>query len=1543
MVTTIYQAEDANFLGALFFTGREATGTGYVDYQNFTGDFIEWTVNVPTADNYDLSWQYANGSSNRPLGFAVNGITKVASLNFNTTNNWAIWGFVNQSVVLNAGINTIRLTANGSSGANFDYLSVSSSASLTPTVIIADTTVTEGENSFLVFDVTLSTASTAPITLRLGATDGTATGGLIANFATDVSGNLDYAKQEFEVSSDGGTTWQTAVNGTDITFTIGQTALKVRLKVNDDTAVEGTIPEAMTLAVASVLSGIVESTSSGIGSIIDNDVSGFVNTYQAENANFVGPLVFSGRGAEGAGYVDYQNITGDFIEWTVTVPTTTTYNLSWRYANGDSNRPLQLAVNGTTQVASLNFGVTGAWDIWGLVNQSMILNAGTNTIRLTAIGSSGANFDYLTVASAPRIVTISNAIATEGTNSFLVFDITLSTASNTPITLNLAATDGTATGGLRANFATDLSGNLDYVNQEFEVSRDNGATWEAVFNGYLTFVVNQTALKVRLAVNDDKAVEGFTPETMTLSVSSVLSGTVNDITDRGVGLIVDNDNDSAPGAPISLLPYNVFRITGNRTFNFNGTDGGLVDVNGDLLGFTMVDPTPNLNRPIPPSGVIGYLPQQLDVDPINGVLKLTTTSGIQYLNNNSLDNALGIGLNLPSKTVILQTTLLNLPTPVGGSAQAGLWFGKGDGGVGSSQDNYIKLIIISNTPGNYLLQALLEQNGVEIATQNIDIPDNLTSVALSLAINPVNKTVMAQYSLEGGTQQTLITFNDVPNEWFSFDQAGINPLIATRSFGGIFATNRNASSSEVFTFDNFSVTEENPLPPFIPSPISFDRWSIPINNATAMALGPDGRLYVATLLGTIHALTINYNNRTFTDQVINTIRTNEGGDRLTLGLAIDPDSTADNVILWVAHSSGSLNNGDLNSGTISRLSGTGFTQKNDVITGLPRSISNHATNNIKFGPDGRLYIFQGGNTGIGSANNNPNSEFGNRPEQVLSAAVVVADIPKWKANPNNFNGNVASPLGEFIDQFYARKTQELGRPYTDVQIYASGVRNPYSGVFHTNGSFYVPNNGLGSSQTVPPVPRLGSPTDRTKTTLLGDVALDNPGTQPDSLYRVTERSYYGHPNPYRDEAVFGNGSFQGLSPLSSYQSPFFNLGLNRSPNGIIEYTANNFFEQLKGDLLITNFSEGDDLTRLKLSANGLSVINSSSLVGGFAEPLPIEMGPNGSIFVGEFNGGKVTILDPLGIWRNDLPQVPQAILNAGSTTLNGALYMIGGKTHLNGTENHISNMYIYRPGDPITTNDDLWTSGLSLPGPAVENPAVVSLNDKVYVFGGSTSTFSGAVNNVAVFNPDADPDPTITTPTWSSLEPMLLARGGATAQVLNGNIYVIGGMDATGASVDTVQIYNPSTNSWSNGSSMQIRRDNLGSAVINDKLYVFGGKTRNTDGTTINQALNSMEIFDPLTGQWSFGTSMFTGRRNMSVGTLNNRIQVIGGEATSNALPSSQNEEYNPITQTWRSLPSMPTPVHGAAFGTIDNVIYMAAGGPFAGLSTTDSVQAFTL
>ena len=1111
----------------------------------------------------------------------------------------------------------------------------------------------------------------------------------------------------------------------------------------------------------------------------------FEQTFQAEDATLFGPVVFSGRGSEGTGYTDYQNATEDYIEWEIDVPQAGPYELSWRYANGSTNRPLQLTVNEVIEVASLDFNTTSGWTSWDLTAREVELHEGVNTIRLTAIGSSGANFDYMQVSQIPT--------------------------SGTP--------------------------------------------------------------------------------------------------------------------PISLLPATDIRVEGDTLFTFDGGDGGLSDGDTDEIGFTMVDPSSNPGNPNPTGGVVGYWTDKLNV--VDGVLQIAATNGIKYLDNNSQDNALGVGLNLPSADLKLQTTLVALPTAAGGFAQAGLWFGQATGGGDdTSEDNYIKLVVISPTPGDYQIEALMEQAGVVVKKMQIDILDDPTAVDLELFLDPDTLTASAFYSLSEGISQPLTTFDAVPEEWFSFDQAGIDPTIATRSFGGVFATSRNASTEQVFSFDDFSVTEETaPVDPIV-SAFPFSRWTLPVDQPTAMDVGPDGRLYVATLFGTIHAFDIDPQTRTFEEEIIATIPDSEGGNRLTLGLVVDPDSTPDDVILWVGHSNGSVDNGAVNSGKLSRLSGPGFTDKEDVVTGLPRAIANHATNNIDFGPDGRLYVWQGGNTGAGAANDQP-----------LSAALLAVDIPQWKANPANFHGDVASPLGEFIDEFYDRKAQQLGREFTEIQVYASGLRNTYDGVFHSNGHVYAPDNGLGVTGTVPPVPRLGNPSDRNVTTLFGENPIDNPGGQPDPLNRIVEGGYYGHPNPYRDEVVFKDGSVQGFDntdgdssndiPIGhpDYTTPILNLGNHKSANGIIEYTGNNFFGALKGDLLITNYSSGDDITRVQLSADGLTSTNSSSLAGDFTDPLPIAMNSNGTIFVGEFNGDGVTVMESLGVWRTDLPDAPELILDAGSAVLDHKLYMVGGKT----SSSHVNDVYVYDPGDPIDPNDDLWDSAPSLPGDAVENPAVEAFNGKIYSFGGSTEPFSGAVNTAFEFNP--------TTSVWTPLANMPTARGGANATVLNDKIYVLGGLGNDGASLNTVEIYDPLTGAWSTGSALQTRRDNPGAAVIDDLLYVFGGRTRNADGSTNNGALNTMEIYDLATEEWVFGASMPNGRRTMSVGTIDDRIQVIGGEGGSSL---SLNQEYNPGTGDWQTLPEIITPRHGAAFGTIDDVVYVAAGGSETGSSFTDVTEAFT-
>src|SRR5688500_19200895 len=72
---------------------------------------------------------------------------------------------------------------------------------------------------------------------------------------------------------------------------------------------------------------------------------------------------------------------------------------------------------------------------------------------------------------------------------------------------------------------------------------------------------------------------------------------------------------------------------------------------------------------------------------------------------------------------------------------------------------------------------------------------------------------------------------------------------------------------------------------------------------------------------------------------------------------------------------------------VSPLTGPNLSPR-DVITGLPRSVKDHFTNSIRWGPDGRLYIAQGANTGYGA----PTAGWGNRAEDPLSAAILAADV-----------------------------------------------------------------------------------------------------------------------------------------------------------------------------------------------------------------------------------------------------------------------------------------------------------------------------------------------------------------------------------------------------------------------------------------------------------------------------------------------------------------------------------------------------------------------
>jgi len=942
-----------------------------------------------------------------------------------------------------------------------------------------------------------------------------------------------------------------------------------------------------------------------------------------------------------------------------------------------------------------------------------------------------------------------------------------------------------------------------------------------------------------------------------------------------VSLTISNTDACAP------VICQQIRVGVPYLLEFDRDMGHVLDAAGLGTGFTYLMPSTNANL---------YTPANIHLDSAAGVLRLQTTAGIPYLANNNHTNVLGIGFAGPNQIARI-TTQLNHPAKGTAKAeQAGLWFGV-------NEDNYVKLVYESASP-QPLVEMAYEKAGTVAKTFTKTVGDiSSGKLQLELIANPGTGMVTASYTINSGTPVNLGTVAVDP-DLFSFDAAGIDPLIGTRSFTGVMATHRNATSPLTFEFEYFRIEA---VPQDASSaPVNFTRSSHPISYPTNMAWAPDGKLYVTEMLGTIHAITYDASLNVVSDTPITSL-IDSLGQRLTLGIAVHQDDAQDsnNYSLWLSSSSPSLDQGVANSSEITRLSGPGFATVEHIITGLPRAIANHALNSIHFGPDNRLYIAAGGNTGAG-APVNVATEFGDREEQPLTAALLVADV-----FATGFDGSCANNLNIY------------GPAPCDVVPYATGLRNSYDFTFHSNGELYATDNGLGVTGAFPhsPIPDCSGLSNPAPVSQGGN----NPGSQDDLLVRVLHGKYYGHPNPSRNECVFKDGHYQGVSPLPNYEPPMASPGRNASADGIIEYTSNRACGKLKGNLLISRYSLGDDILRVQLSPDGKTVIAQDTLINGFNDPLTVTE-HQGNLFVAELGSGQLTALkpQPLNCWL-DAQAMPLALQGAGSTTANGRLYSVGGLT----------NSGLLR--DTYSFNGSAWIKLADKPGTPLESPALVSDGSAIYLMGGFSAHQSGALNDMWRYD--------IASDSWSAMPNLPAALGGASAQYSNGKIYLAGGLDNTGASRASLFIFDIASNSWNSGATMSNARDSAASAVIGGKLYIFGGRQRLADGTVVSEAQTSVEIYNPQTDSWSNASNMPRGRRAFAVGQFNNHLQMIGGENGNRLF--GEVDDYNPANNSWSQLDNSNTLRQGASYGTLNNLVIISGGSDTTSISPKNTTQTF--
>lgn len=973
------------------------------------------------------------------------------------------------------------------------------------------------------------------------------------------------------------------------------------------------------------------------------------------------------------------------------------------------------------------------------------------------------------------------------------------------------------------------------------------------------------------------------------------------------------------GKSISSLNCDQVKVTTPYQLSFNGSHTGLEDRNGLQTGFTMFLPNSNLKS--------SYDPTKLEIS--ENKLKMWTAPGNMNKGRNTQMNALGVGLPLPDIDLSVKA-VFEIPNGLQQKFErACLYFA-------ISESKHVRACFASTRKGERLF-VHYESDDKKISRiyHDADLgPNRLVTIWLDLY--PLEDLVKVYIQTDAMQLPMEITSISTDSDLFSKDAAGIDYTVGTRSFAGVAVSSAFNEEVICFTVHDFSIIQiPRDVNPAITSLIDFETWYISaISYPTAMVYGPDGKLYVSQVDGSITVLTLD----TETKSVLSREKYLPLGNRLLLGITIDPTSSAENITLWLSHSYPSQNNGRANSGTISKVWGANFENVEDVVIGLPRAIADHATNQLHFGPDNRLYIAVGGNTGGGAPNDNLRTDFGPRPEQCLSAALLVGDVKS-----PNFRGN-CTPAQDPEDMDRTGIADGCEFSPCDMHIYASGTRNPYDFTF-LNGHIYMTDNGLGGGGTAPKLPDGYVAGDRCDGPVHGDeVERLDPGRRDDLLFDIQEGKYYGHPNPSRRQCIYYGGNPtravdfpvprspieegkqysmdfgkypRGTQPDANYTLPMFTFGRSHSANGIIAYGSDVFCGNLRGDLLTTYYSQEDQVRRVQLSEDGTAVLKDSTLARTskatgadllLRNPLAIAQDPHGNIFIAEFFGSRVRVLDPIGqqcfvhlATKKSSSVGPQGLAHAGAATVGMKVYTFGGRKADGTVTNEIFE---------FNTVDKTWTHLGVLPERLFGMSVTKTVGDRILIVGGFNSE-GEVVSTVHEFD--------AVSRTLKELARMPESRASASMVFMadEKKVIIMGGVDQHGLPTDSVLEFRLEVMVWREVSPLTVAKSGAAAAVLGQLVMICGGT--GAEGNT----LSTCESFDGT--RWRHEASMPTARIHAAAVVVDGKLVVKGGETDSGQITKAV-EEYDPLSAKWRALQSMKTGRSAFVSARIGSGIYNLAG-----------------
>ena len=176
------------------------------------------------------------------------------------------------------------------------------------------------------------------------------------------------------------------------------------------------------------------------------------------------------------------------------------------------------------------------------------------------------------------------------------------------------------------------------------------------------------------------------------------------------------------------------------------------------------------------------------------------------------------------------------------------------------------------------------------------------------------------------------------------------------------------------------------------------------------------------------------------------------------------------------------------------------------------------------------------------------------------------------------------------------------------------------------------------------------------------------------------------------------------------------------------------------------------------------------------------------------------------------------------------------------------------------------------------------------------------------------------------------------AAVLDGRIWVAGGLTPSHEATASTQFYDPTINSWSEGPPLPKPVHHAMLVNYHDQLVVIGG-FHSRDNDPLAETSPQMLLLDTNTGEWRKGPDLGHARAAGGAAVVGDKIIVVGGRTGNPEKLVTQTEVYDGTR--WHDAADILMPGDHLAVTADSSYLYAVGGRKFNASSNVDVVQRY--